>query len=276
MFLIEVSATYCTVRTYSEDLRFPFTLATDSTPRNPTQEQKMLSNRLPFTFATKINSKEPNTKSKMLVNRVIMNHQLSRTPERLLDVSPLPKQSRGPDGAVPTTIFLPSTCLPEHQSERLMARRSRPRQSRSFQERSFVVPSFVSIPFARETLREDSCSQRCGDPRDETHSVLAAYLHSKNKTRWEEQGNGHTTKSRCSARSKDEASYELPPTPPSRKSSFPDLFDTPESTLCDPTPPKMPQRLPPRPSPRRHSDPLVAAGGLPLEIPVRTTCCRRR
>ena len=205
-----------------------------------------------------------------------MNLQLPQPKERLQDVSPLPKQSRNAVATVPATIFLPSACLAGHQNERLMARRSRPRQTRSFQENSFVIPSFITVPFIKESFTEDSCSQRYSEYSDEILGAPADNLFSNNiQTRWEEQGHGLTTKSHPTVPPNGEASYQLPPTPPSRKASIPDLFgDAPECTLCDPTPPKMPRRLPPRSPRRRHSDAIVSAGGSPPKIPVRSSCWR--
>lgn len=194
--------------------------------------------------------------------------------ERLQDVSPLPKQSRNAVATVPATIFLPSACLPGHQNERFMARRSRPRQTRSFQENSFVIPSFITVPFTKEGFTEDSCSQRYSEYSDEILGAPNVSLFSNNiQTRWEERGHGLTTKSHPTVLPNGEASYQLPPTPPtppSRKASNPDLFgDAPESTLCDPTPPKMPRRLPHRSPRRRHSDQRSDCFGwrLPSENP---------
>ena len=180
-----------------------------------------------------------------LIQKLTMNRQVNQTMDRLKDLLPLSHSlPNSRDAAVPSTIFLPSACMPQH--ERLSSSTSRLRQRSSLpnMKASSMIPSMIAIPsfsLPDNTEETPEIIQECTCPRRNEHDAF-----STNMPRWEDLR---------------ELSFHQLPSQPARRPDH-------DYTLCDPTPPKMPQRSAAR---RRHSDPLPKIGGSPPKIPLRSS-----
>lgn len=168
-----------------------------------------------------------------------MNLQANQTTERMKSLLSLSLNLPNNKSAViPSEIFLPSVCVPHHEkleSNRSKTSRKRQRHSLTDMKLSSMIPLSITIP---SSVDSKTSSEKCTcDSRKEQDGPTT------NNTRWE-----------------DRIEFNLQnPRAPVRRTAL-------DCTLCDPTPPKMPQRSIAR---RRHSDP-IQTGGLPPRLPRRS------